>query len=268
MFIHSFLTLTARKSIPTTTSQTSTQPMATEMTTLQSTSTQDVKVTYPFTLATTYQSHTTHITTEEATTAYELTTPKATNLESSTPNTELNNTTTGMSTVTHTQQPPTTTAQVTTGSTSTLTTLMGTSAQTTTPSSTPKPTENSQSFPTESLILIQENMTWIEAMDYCREHHLDLVDITTKDLQGKVAETAKNATSLHVWLGLRYTCKFNFWFWTKSTSGCYHNWASGQGFEVKYDCGVAGAIEATGWQQWVGLPETEQLNFICYTCPG
>lgn len=123
-------------------------------------------------------------------------------------------------------------------------------------------------FLKESLILIQENMTWIEAMDYCREHHLDLVDITTKDLQGKVAETAKNATSLHVWLGLRYTCKFNFWFWTKSTSGCYHNWASGQGFEVKYDCGVAGAIEATGWQQWVGLPETEQLNFICYTCPG
>ncbi|XP_031708912.1 uncharacterized protein LOC116386650 [Anarrhichthys ocellatus] len=119
-----------------------------------------------------------------------------------------------------------------------------------------------------NLILIQENMTWIEAMGYCREHHIDLVHISSKDIQGKVAETAKNATSLHVWIGLRYTCKFNFWFWTKSTSGCYHNWAPGQGSEGKYDCDVTGAIEATGRQQWVGLPETEKLNFICDTCTG
>ncbi|XP_034409061.1 C-type mannose receptor 2 isoform X2 [Cyclopterus lumpus] len=263
----SFVCRGARKSIPTTTYQTSTQQTTTNLATLQSTSTQYV-ITNHFTLATTNQSPTTTITTEEATTSNELTTPNATDFVSSTPNTELNNTTTEMSTVTPTRQPPQTTAQVTTGSTSTLTTLMGTSAQTTTPSSTPKPTENSQSFSTENLILIQENMTWIEAMGYCREHHLDLVHITTEDIQGKVAETARNATSPHVWLGLRYTCKLNFWFWTKSTSGCYHNWAPGQGSERKYDCGVTGAIEATGRQQWVGLPETEQLNFICYTCTG
>ncbi|XP_068592017.1 C-type mannose receptor 2-like isoform X2 [Cebidichthys violaceus] len=204
----------------------------------------------------------------EAETANNLMTPNTTDLVSSTPNTELNNATTEMSTVTPTKQPPNTTAQVTTDSVSTLTTLMGTSAQTTTPSSTLKPTENSQSFPTDNLILIQENMTWIEAVGYCREHHIDLVHISSKDIQGKVAETAKNATSLHVWIGLRYTCKFNFWFWTKSTSGCYHNWAPGQGSERKYDCDVTGAIEATGRQQWVGLPETEKLNFICYVCTG
>lgn len=111
-------------------------------------------------------------------------------------------------------------------------------------------------------------MTWIEALGYCREHHTDLVHITAEDIQGKVAEKAKNATSPHVWLGLRYTCKFKFWFWTESTAGCYQNWAPGQGSEGEYDCGVTGAIEATGRQQWVGLPETEKLNFICYTCAG
>ncbi len=111
-------------------------------------------------------------------------------------------------------------------------------------------------------------MTWIEAMSYCREHHADLVQITTKDIQEKVAEKTKIATSAHVWLGLRYTCKFDFWFWTSSATGCYQNWAPGQGSEGKYDCGVTGAIEATGRQQWVGLPETEKLNFICYACGG
>ncbi|AWO96759.1 putative macrophage mannose receptor 1-like [Scophthalmus maximus] len=86
-------------------------------------------------------------------------------------------------------------------------------------------------------------------MSYCREHHHDLVHITTNNIQEQVAERAKNATSAHVWLGLRYTCKFNFWFWTKSNSGCYQNWAPGQGSERTYDCGVTGAIEATGRQQ-------------------
>lgn len=111
-------------------------------------------------------------------------------------------------------------------------------------------------------------MTWIDAMSYCREHHVDLVHITSKDIQEAVAEKARNATSTHVWLGLRYTCKFNFWFWTKSITSCYQNWAPGQGSEEKYDCGASGAIEATGGQQWVGLPETEKLNFICAACTG
>lgn len=111
-------------------------------------------------------------------------------------------------------------------------------------------------------------MSWIKAMSYCREHHLDLVHITTRDHQERVAEIAKNATSPHVWIGLRYTCNFNLWFWTGSTTGCYLNWAPGQGPEGKYDCGYTGAIEATGRQQWVGLSGTEKLNFICSACAG
>lgn len=105
-------------------------------------------------------------------------------------------------------------------------------------------------------------------MSYCRKHHIDLVHIVSEDSQQKVAEKAKNATSPHVWLGLRYTCNFNFWFWTSSTADCYLNWAPGEGTEGKYDCGVTGAIQATGRQQWVGLPETEKLNFLCYACGG
>lgn len=122
--------------------------------------------------------------------------------------------------------------------------------------------------PQGNLILIQENMTWIQAMTYCREHYVDLVHISTQDVQERVAEMAKNATSPQVWIGLRYTCNFNFWFWASSASGCYLNWAPGQGSDRIYDCGATGAVEATGRQQWVGLPETEKLNFICTACAG
>lgn len=131
-----------------------------------------------------------------------------------------------------------------------------------------QPTTSSITLDSGKLILIQENMTWIQAMTYCRKHHIDLVHINNQDIQRQAAEVARNATSAHVWIGLRYTCNFNFWFWTSPTSACYLNWAPGQGLDREYGCGVAGAIEATGGQQWVGLSETEALNFICAACTG
>ncbi|XP_041843466.1 uncharacterized protein LOC121641422 [Melanotaenia boesemani] len=134
--------------------------------------------------------------------------------------------------------------------------------------STPTATVNSQSFNQENLVLIQENMRWIEAMSYSREHHIDLIHITTKDIQDLVIEKVKNATSSHVWLGLRYTCSFQCWFWIESTFSCHQKWVPGHGPDEVYDCGVSGAIEATGRQQWAGLPEKEELNFICYASAG
>ncbi|XP_055780455.1 macrophage mannose receptor 1-like [Salvelinus fontinalis] len=119
-----------------------------------------------------------------------------------------------------------------------------------------------------NLILIRENMTWNEALSYCREHHVDLVSITTELLQYWVTERAANATSSHVWVGLRFTCSFHFWFWIRSDAGCYQNWAPGHGSDSQQDCGIAGAVETTGRQQWVSLEENQRLNFICYKCSG
>ncbi|XP_034554145.1 macrophage mannose receptor 1 [Notolabrus celidotus] len=220
------------------------------------------------------QSNAPNVTTEEAATTVTALTPNTTELMQSMSSTTLNNEVTEMSTVTAKQLPSNTTEQATTSGASATTTPMMTTAKTstqmisTTQPLTPKPTEDSQSRPPGNLILIKKNLTWIDAMTYCRMHHVDLVHITSKHIQEKVAEKAKNSTSPHVWLGLRYTCHLNFWFWTNSRNGCYQNWAPGQGSDGKYDCDTTGAIEATGGQQWVGLSQTQKLNFICSTCPG
>ncbi|XP_045553275.1 macrophage mannose receptor 1-like [Salmo salar] len=123
-------------------------------------------------------------------------------------------------------------------------------------------------FLSDNLILIRENMTWNEALSYCREHHVDLVSITTELLQSWVTERAASATSSQVWVGLRFTCSFHFWFWIRSDAGCYQNWAPGNGSDSQQDCGIAGAVETTGRQQWVSLEENQRLNFICYKCSG
>ncbi|XP_051813001.1 uncharacterized protein LOC127536489 [Acanthochromis polyacanthus] len=247
-----FICRGALKSIPaTTTTQNSIQGGST--TNQEPTnSSQGVTVTFHFTVTTNNQSNTTNVTTTASTIASVSTTSNTTESVSHGSGTELNT----ITTETTAQPPPETTVNATA-----LAAPNGTSAQNTTQSSTP-------SLHPETLVLIQENMTWLEAMSYCREHHIDLVHITTEDIQHKAAEKAKNATTGRVWLGLRYTCNFKFWFWTKSTLGCYQNWVEGEGPDVEYECGVSGAIEATGRQQWVGLNETEELNFICYTCAG
>ncbi|KAI4894690.1 hypothetical protein NFI96_031585 [Prochilodus magdalenae] len=117
------------------------------------------------------------------------------------------------------------------------------------------------------LILIQQNLTWSEALWYCREKHLDLVSVHSEEIQLWVMEVAQNASTEHVWLGLRHTCTLSFWFWVSGESICYQNWAPGYGTGEE-DCGSVertGAVQSGGEQQWVSLPENQKLNFICTT---
>ncbi|KAJ8365991.1 hypothetical protein SKAU_G00148220 [Synaphobranchus kaupii] len=79
----------------------------------------------------------------------------------------------------------------------------------------------------DNLILVKQNKTWDEALTYCRQHHDDLVSVTTETLQHWVKRRAENASTSHVWLGLRFSCTLRFWFWVNSEGLCYDNWALG-----------------------------------------
>ncbi|XP_063042971.1 C-type mannose receptor 2-like [Engraulis encrasicolus] len=113
----------------------------------------------------------------------------------------------------------------------------------------------------DKLVLVRENKTWMEAMQYCREHHVDLVSVTSEKIQRWVEGWAKGASSPHVWLGLRYSCTFGFWFWVSGYSVCYDNFASDA--DRMPGCDIAGGAVDKHGGQWVSLQETQQLNFIC-----
>ncbi|XP_049326016.1 macrophage mannose receptor 1-like [Astyanax mexicanus] len=117
----------------------------------------------------------------------------------------------------------------------------------------------------DELILIQQNLSWAEALRYCRENHVDLVSVHSEEIQLWVKDVAQKASTDHVWLGLRHTCTQGFWFWTSGFSVCYDNWAPGNGAEGEQCEPVVrtGAVQARGDQQWVSLPENQTLNFIC-----
>ncbi|XP_076018591.1 uncharacterized protein LOC143010244 [Genypterus blacodes] len=113
----------------------------------------------------------------------------------------------------------------------------------------------------DNLILIKEEKTWEEAIDYCREKHEDLVSIRDLFAQRWVQEKAKNATTDCVWLGMRYSCVVEFWFWVSNEAMSYKNWVPGRETE---DCDMSGAMEINGTNYgWVSLSDETKLNFIC-----
>ncbi|XP_036002868.1 C-type mannose receptor 2-like [Fundulus heteroclitus] len=112
----------------------------------------------------------------------------------------------------------------------------------------------------DKLILIKETKTWEEALYYCRHHHHDLVTITNLDEQRWVQKKAKKASTDYVWLGLRYTCTLNFWFWVSDEVVSYENWAPDG---LMDDCDMSGAMKTGGQHQWFKRNDSEEFSFIC-----
>ncbi|XP_051258417.1 macrophage mannose receptor 1-like isoform X5 [Dicentrarchus labrax] len=114
----------------------------------------------------------------------------------------------------------------------------------------------------DRFVLIEENKTWEDALYYCRENYNDLASITNLKEQRWIQQKAKNASTPFVWLGLRYTCTLEFWFWVSDEVVGYKNWASG----VRNDeCDMSGGMERGGEHKWSSRPDNNMYNFICST---
>uniref|UniRef100_A0A8C1W2M0 C-type lectin domain-containing protein n=1 Tax=Cyprinus carpio TaxID=7962 RepID=A0A8C1W2M0_CYPCA len=117
----------------------------------------------------------------------------------------------------------------------------------------------------DKLIVIRENLTWSEALRYCRQNHVDLVSVHSEEIQRRVMNVVKLASTAEVWLGLRHSCTVGIWFWVSGETVCYQNWAPGNGASEE-DCEHtvrSGAVQSGGDQRWISRPETDKLNFIC-----
>ncbi|XP_067266432.1 macrophage mannose receptor 1-like [Chanodichthys erythropterus] len=117
----------------------------------------------------------------------------------------------------------------------------------------------------DKLIVIKENLTWPEALRYCRQNHVDLVSVHSEEIQRRVMNVVKQASTEAVWLGLHNCCSLNMWIWVSGDIVYYQNWAPWNGTTLE-DCRLEkrkGAVQSGGDQRWISLPETRKLNFIC-----
>ncbi|NP_001314984.1 uncharacterized protein LOC555819 isoform 1 precursor [Danio rerio] len=117
----------------------------------------------------------------------------------------------------------------------------------------------------DKLIVIQQNLSWSEALRYCRQNHVDLVSVQSVEMQRHVMNVVKLASTEAVWLGLHNYCSMNMWLWLSGDMVCYQNWAPGNG-STPENCKLEnrkGAVQSGGDQTWISLPESHRLNFIC-----
>nr|XP_055047847.1 macrophage mannose receptor 1-like [Misgurnus anguillicaudatus] len=123
---------------------------------------------------------------------------------------------------------------------------------------------NSQTFVCHEdgkLVLINESLSWSDALSYCRQNHVDLVSVDSEEIQRRVSGLVKQASTPEVWLGLRHSCALGVWFWTNGQMVCYQNWVNST-VDKSCDTVRSGAVQS-GDQRWISLPQTKQLNFIC-----
>ncbi|KAI3361365.1 hypothetical protein L3Q82_013549 [Scortum barcoo] len=73
--------------------------------------------------------------------------------------------------------------------------------------------------------LIKENKTWEQALNHCRSTNRDLASILDSESQAWAELEAERAQTAFVWLGLRYTCTLEFWFWVEDHQLVFSRWS-------------------------------------------
>ncbi|XP_032443312.1 rheacalcin-1-like [Xiphophorus hellerii] len=111
----------------------------------------------------------------------------------------------------------------------------------------------------ERLVLVKENKTWEEALEYCKymkeRKNYTLATLTTTDDHNFAREKAQLATTEEVWTGLRYLG--DEWFWVGGGPVQYQDIPSCPAER----CGV---LEKSG-NSLFGIRDcNERRNFFCY----
>ncbi|KAJ8373447.1 hypothetical protein SKAU_G00040270 [Synaphobranchus kaupii] len=125
----------------------------------------------------------------------------------------------------------------------------------------------------EEIHLIQENKTWERALDYCNNHYKGLLRIESRhdqrtleaELKRVLEAELKNSTAPGpVWLGLRQSRLFGFWFWPNGLSVAWSNWEGWSQPEqpLSHICGAI-ATSGPGKFKWSDQNCLSESYFLC-----
>ncbi|XP_053271406.1 lymphocyte antigen 75 [Pleuronectes platessa] len=99
------------------------------------------------------------------------------------------------------------------------------------------------------IVVVRQNLTWENALDYCLANHSGLLWIEDEDDQKDVVEILKTLNvEGPLWIGLRQNPVFGFWIWSDRTV-TYSNWENDRTPEMpsSRNCGVIN-VNNSRWQ--------------------
>lgn len=109
----------------------------------------------------------------------------------------------------------------------------------------------------KTLILVNENKTWDDALSYCRMHYTDLAIPGSVTNPGLIEEEAAQSHTLSVWMGLQFLD--GKWFWLNKAQKTIPDSLPPCPIQ-NYQCGSRN-IETHIWEN---RDCNEKLNFLCY----
>ncbi|XP_073715810.1 lymphocyte antigen 75-like [Misgurnus anguillicaudatus] len=109
------------------------------------------------------------------------------------------------------------------------------------------------------LILVQDNKTWEEALDYCRQNYIDLVSINSSRVMAEAINNTMTAQTTNVWIGLRFLA--GYWFWVNGGAVEYKAWSGGE-LQCPPENLQCAALDTEN-NVWKPEDCNKQLNFFC-----
>ncbi|XP_056115057.1 lymphocyte antigen 75-like [Rhinichthys klamathensis goyatoka] len=109
------------------------------------------------------------------------------------------------------------------------------------------------------LIVVKQENTWEEALEYCRQNYIDLASLSS-DVIMKEAEDKSTALTDDVWIGLRFIA--GHWFWLNGEGLDYKVWSAGGELQcpaMDQRCGVYDVKKKV----WKPADCEQRLNFLC-----
>lgn len=111
-----------------------------------------------------------------------------------------------------------------------------------------------------SLVLVEENKMWEEAMEQCHNQNRNLVNLSSESALVQTLQTIRVAQTDHVWMGLRYLA--GSWLWVHGNK-TYQAWSVDKMPQCPTWSHYCGALSVTG-NHWYSWDCADKLNFVCY----
>ncbi|XDV18886.1 hypothetical protein PO909_024484 [Leuciscus waleckii] len=110
------------------------------------------------------------------------------------------------------------------------------------------------------LVLVQQENTWEEALEYCRQNYIDLAGLSSDVIMKEAKEKSTPALTDDVWTGLRFIA--GHWFWVNGNNIAYTAWSMEEEPQcpaMDQRCGVYDRKKIA----WKPADCEKRLNFLC-----
>ncbi|XP_016417254.1 lymphocyte antigen 75-like [Sinocyclocheilus rhinocerous] len=113
-------------------------------------------------------------------------------------------------------------------------------------------------------ILVHQNKTWDESLNYCWQNYIDLVSLSSQINMEEVINNTITSQTAYVWTGLRFMV--GHWFWVSGDNLQYKAWSTvgePQCPARNLHCGTLDRRRNI----WQPKDCEEKLNFVCLMKP-